>query len=121
MKTTLDTGPKFSVLSEAGDVASGGDDEDASIEYVGVAGYHHVITGFAWSYTGADPVGGHVEIYDEEDTVFQMSITSKGAGIIIFPFPKKFTAGQDIGITLEAGGAGVSCDLSILNHYLEKA
>jgi hypothetical protein len=93
----------------------------AVVTYAGVSSVKHVITGIAWSYSGADPTAGNLKIEDVSGTtVFTMDITSQGAGIIVFPKPKKSAAvNTAMIVTLAAGGASAYGKVSVLDHYTE--
>lgn len=92
----------------------------AVVTYAAVADHKHVIGGIAWSYT-ADPTNGNLKIEDVSGTtVFSMDITSKGAGVIIFPRPKRSKAvSTAMIVTLAAGGASCTGKVSVLNHWVE--
>jgi len=93
----------------------------AVVTYVAIAGLRHVITGFTWSYVGGIPVGGNLLVEDVAGTtVFTMDIPEEGAGVIVFPKPKRSAAvNTAMIVTLAAAGAAVTGKLSILNHFTE--
>lgn len=84
----------------------------------GGTGVQHIISGLAWSYSGA-PTGGNLKIEDGSGkVVFSIDITSAGAGFIPFPtLMKQGSANTALIITLAAGGSGVTGKLSVLAHY----
>ncbi len=104
----------------AGDAHAPSANTAAVVTYTaGGAGWSHVISGVAWSYSGT-PTGGNLKIEDGSGvTVFTMDITVAGAGFIPFNPPKKGTANTAMIITLAAGGAGVSGKVSITGHWKE--
>ena len=93
----------------------------AVVTYAANATQKHVISGIAWSYVGGLPVGGNLKVEDVSGTtVFSMDISDQGAGVIVFPKPKKSAAiNTAMIITLASGGAGITGKLSILSHWLE--
>ena len=110
-----------SVPCAAADIHAPAVNTAAVVTYAAVAGKKHVISGIAWSYAGADPVGGNLKVEDVSGTtVFTMDITSEGAGFMVFPQPKASAAvNTAMIITLAAGGASVSGKVSIVNHFVE--
>jgi hypothetical protein len=84
-------------------------------------GVSHVVSGVAWSYGGTGTlVAGNLKVSDGAGAVvFDMDITDKGWGVIVFPRPKRGTANTALTITLSAGGENVSGKVSALNHWLE--
>jgi len=107
-----------SIPSSANDVSAPAANTAAIVTYSGVVGKRHVVTGVAWSYSN-DPTGGKVIITDGIDTIFDITITSAGAGFIPFPGPKRGSLNTSMVITLPAVGSGISGKLSILNHWEE--
>lgn len=107
------------VLAATADVHAPAADTAAVVTYSAASGQKHIISGIAWSYNGA-PTGGNLKIEDGSGvTVFDMDITSAGAGIIEFPFPKAGSVNTAMIITLAAGGGTVVGTLSVLNHWKE--
>ena len=105
----------------AADVHAPAANTAAVVTYAAVPGLRHVISGIGWSYGVADPVGGNLKVEDVAGTeVFSMDITTKGAGIVQFPKPKKSAAaGTALIVTLAAGGGTSVAKVSVLNHWLE--
>lgn len=101
------------------DVSAPAANTDAVVSYTGSPGRSHCISGVAWSYSGGDPTAGNLKIEDGGNLVFSMDITAKGAGYLIFPYAKRATVGNDLVITLAAGGTGVSGKVNVLNHWME--
>ncbi|MFH0983777.1 MAG: hypothetical protein V2A79_19860 [Planctomycetota bacterium] len=90
----------------------------AVITYAAAVGYRHVITGIAWSYDAA-PTGGLLTITDGVAVVFTMGITAAGAGVIVFPQPKRGTVSAAMIVTLASGAGAVVGKVSVLNHWKE--
>jgi hypothetical protein len=91
----------------------------AVITYTADAARQHVVSGLAWSYSGA-PTGGSLKIEDGAgNTVFAVGVTAAGPGTILFPIPKAGTVNRALVVTLAAGGAGVTGKVSVLNHWLQ--
>lgn len=89
----------------------------AQITYAAVAKRAHAVSGVAWSYSGT-PTGGNLKLENGAgNTVFALDISSAGAGLIVFPHPKRGAPNTALIVTLAAGGAGVSGKLSVLNHW----
>lgn len=83
------------------------------------AGISHVISGIAWSYSGA-PTAGNLKVEDGSGTtVFSVDITAAGPGFIPFSTPLKGTANTAMIITLAAGGSGVSGKVNALGKWTE--
>ncbi len=109
------------IACAAGDVHAPAVNTAAVVTYTASAVLKHVITGMTWSYVGGIPVGGNLKIEDVSGTtVFTVDISEEGAGIIVFPKPKKGAAiNTAMIVTLAAGGAAVTGKVSVLNHYTE--
>jgi len=91
----------------------------AVVTYAAATDRGHVVTGVAWSYSAA-PTGGNLKVEDGSgNTVFSMDVTAAGAGVIVFPRPKRGTTDTAMIVTLAAGGASVSGKVSVLNHWVE--
>jgi len=91
----------------------------AQISYAAAVKRSHVVSGVAWSYSGA-PTGGNLKLEDGAgSTVFALDISTAGAGLIVFPRPRRGSPNTALIVTLAAGGAGVSGKLSVLNHWEE--
>lgn len=108
------------IACAAGDVSAPAANVAAVVNYAAVAGERHVITGVAYSYSAA-PTGGNLKIEDVSGTVvFSMDLSAAGAGVVLFPEPKKSAApGTALVITLAAGGASCTGKVSVLNHWTE--
>jgi hypothetical protein len=107
-------------LVEAADVSAPAANTAAVVTYAAEAGRAHVVSGIVWSYQGGDPTGGNLKIEDGAGVVvFNVDITTEGAGFFPFPVPKRGTKNTAYIITLAAGGASVVGKLSILNHWTE--
>jgi hypothetical protein len=90
----------------------------AAVTYAGQAGYKHVLSGVGWSYN-ATPTGGNLKIEDGAgNTVFSIDITAAGPGAFDFPVPLAATAGNDLVITLSAGGSAVVGRVNALGHWV---
>lgn len=109
------------VAAAAADVHAPAANTAAVVTYAAAAALKHVITGIAWSYVGGIPTGGNLKVEDVAGTtVFTLDIDESGAGVIVFPKPKKAAAvNTAMIITLAAGGAGVTGKVAILNHFTE--
>lgn len=91
----------------------------AQITYAAVTKRSHIVSGVAWSYSGA-PTGGNLKLENGAgSTIFSLDIGTAGAGLIVFPRPKRAAPNTALIVTLAAGGAGVSGKLSVLNHWEE--
>jgi len=106
------------VADSSSDVHAPAANTAAVVTYTGAAGSSHVIAGIAWSYDGA-PTGGNLLVEDDSDTVLSLDVTAAGPGFIPFSVPKRATAGNDLVVTLAAGGAGVTGKVSVLAHWTE--
>lgn len=108
------------VACSASDVNTPAANTAAVVTYAAQPNLRHVVTGLAWSYSAA-PTNGNLKIEDIlGTTVFSIDITAAGAGVIVFPQPKKSaTANTAMIITLAAGGGAVVGKLSILNHLMD--
>jgi len=85
----------------------------------GGSGVSHVISGIAWSYSGA-PTSGNLKVEDGSGTtVFSIDITAAGPGFIPFSAPLKGTANTAMIITLAAGGSGISGKVNALGKWTE--
>lgn len=109
------------VECSAADVHAPAANTAAVVTYAAVPGLKHVISGIAWSYGVADPVGGNLTVEDVAgNVVFTIDITTRGAGIIEFPKPKRSAAvNTAMKVTLAAGGGTSVAKVSVLNHWLE--
>lgn len=68
----------------------------------------HEIEMIAWSYDG-DPTAGNLKVESNSVTLFEIDITNKGPGFIMFSGScLKGTPGYSVVVTLAAGGSGVS-------------
>lgn len=107
-------------LVETGDVHAPVANTAAVVTYTAVAGRCHVLSGLAWSYSGADPTGGNLKIENGSgNVVFTIDITTQGAGFIPFPIPKRGSVNTAMIITLASGGGSAVGKVSVLNHWTE--
>jgi len=112
------------IACAAADVhAPGSANTAAVITFSASAGNKHVITGVAWSYSGSGTLsGGELTIEDgSSNIVFDVDVTDKGPGFILFPRPKRGSTNTDLIITLAAGGTDVTGKINVLNHWTEEA
>lgn len=107
------------ILASTADVHAPASATAAVVTYAADATKSHKITGVAWSYIGATPVGGNLKIEDGTDTVFTIDINQSGPGEFTFSQMKKGSINKDLVITLASGGTGVTGKVSILGHRLE--
>ena len=108
------------IAGAAGDVNVPAVNVAAVVTYPAPAGLSHVITGVAWSYLGAVPVGGRLTVVTTTyGTIFDWDIADEGCGFIIFPEPKSAAANDVMTVTLAAGGAAVFGKVNVLNHWTE--
>lgn len=104
------------LLASTGDVHAPSANTAAVVTYTGVSGQSHGITGISWSYDD-DPTGGNLKVQVGSDVVFTTDITTKGAGVIYFTPNKTGAEGEDLVITLAAGGPAVVGKVSVLGHF----
>ena len=92
----------------------------AVVTYLAAVGMRHAITGVAWSYAGGIPTGGRLTITDVAATVLDIDISEEGAGLLLFPKPKRSAAVTTaMVVTLAAGGAAITGKVNVLNHWTE--
>ena len=94
---------------------TGGTNPSVSLSHTlpgGSSVYSNCISMLAWSYN-ATPTGGNLLIQDGGDTIFNVDVTTSGAGILNFNPAKAATSGNALTITLAAGGANVIGKLSV--------
>jgi hypothetical protein len=65
-----------------------------------------LIASVDWSYS-ATPTGGNIKIEGGGNTYWQWDITAGGPGFREWKRPKKFPLGEEITITVAAGGGGI--------------
>lgn len=90
----------------------------ATVTYAATASLSSVISGIAFSYSGA-PTGGRLTISDGANIVFDVDITSAGAGFFPFAAPVKGSINTALTVTLAAGGAGVIGKVSVFSRWTE--
>jgi len=103
---------------EPGNVVVSPANANGVITFGAVAGVRHVVSGFAWSYD-ADPTGGRITITSGGVALFDMDVTTGGAGKIEFPRGKVGGAGLDYVLTIYAGGAGIVGKLNALDYWTQ--
>lgn len=84
-------------------------------------GLRHLISGVAWSYSAAPPLGALLTILDGANIIFALGITAAGPGTVNFIPPKCGASSTVLTITLSAGGAGVNGRLNVLGHWVDVA
>lgn len=92
----------------------------ATVTFPAAAGLSNVISGIAFSYNG-NPTGGRVTISDGANIVFDIDVTSSGAGFFPFAAPVKGSVNTALTVTLAAGGAGVIGKVSVFSRWTEAA
>ena len=102
------------ITSDVNAAASG---QDASVVYVGGSGIEHIVSQVIWSYNGT-PASGNLKIYDGSNTILDTDIVNSGTGLLSFSPDKRGTPGNNMRITLRAGGPNVIAKLTV-DHYIE--
>lgn len=108
---------KHYALLKSTDVATPAANSAATVTYTGTAGVHDVVGQVTWSYS-ADPTGGLLTIKEGSTVVFSAQITKGGPGQLTFDPPITVTDGQNLVVTLSAGGSGISGQVSV-THWTE--
>lgn len=93
----------------------------AAIVYAAAQGSRHVISGVAWSYSGAPtPSPGALSITGSvTGAVFSIQIPGAGPGFIPFNPPRRFANNESVTISLAAGGTGIAGRVNALGHWTE--
>lgn len=111
--------PEDRVYSASSDVSTPAVNTAAVVSYAAdAAGGRHVVTGVAWSYSGA-PTNGNLLIQSGGTTRLSLDITGAGPGSVLYPTPTAGDAGAALTVTLSAGGAGVAGKLTVLGHFVD--
>jgi len=108
---------KHYALLKSTDVAAPAANSAATVTYTGTTGVHDVVGQITWSYS-ADPTGGLLTIKEGSTVVFSTQITKGGPGQLTFDPPVTVTDGQNLVVTLSAGGSGISGQVSV-THWTE--
>lgn len=107
------------VIPKTSDKAASAGGAAVSITYAGVAGVSHYIYAIHASYS-ASPTGGGVTVYRKGETSNDIVFDADIPGTFIevgYHMPLKFQPGEQVKITLKAGGGAVVGKLNV-EHYL---
>lgn len=77
----------------------------------------NVVDGISWSYSGGTPTGGRLTVKDGATTVWDIDITSAGAGFV--PVVRKGTANTAMTVVLADGGAAIVGKVNADRVYTE--
>lgn len=83
---------------------------DVDIELPATPGKSHRLLTVSWSYSD-DPTGGTITVFDGDNPVYQVDVTSGGPGFL--PVMLTGSPGNAMLVTLSPGGAGVVGRLNI--------
>lgn len=91
-------------------------DTAASITLAAVAERRQCCLKPVWSYS-AQPTGGQLTITTGGEVIFQIDITEGGPGFL--PVQLRGKLGQNLVVTLAAGGGGVTGKINVEKAWLE--